>query len=540
MHPSFLSRPVDNLFAHIYSHAGFDFDAAMEKMVIEINKANSSTRTYADIGAKHLEGASTLSFTLSLPETRSLADQLKSWKAAKMGGKPVVTGLTTATCEEDVQKALVSLIKWLLPKLGNLQPLSLHDTHTSGIGGHSDGKKAKIDLSLCTPGSESALWSNLVSVVELKASLNSKTDYNDCVGEVIDRCRHIFDTQTERKAVIAAVMDATSIDVLEVRQTETGQLHLAHTGRVDFCIDLASAGFQHLLRLLSAPPGRLGFIPLNIPTHLDIGGLRYSRFEVLRRGSPRRAELYKAHANADDGRGPVVVKVLPDACENVSELEHLQTLNKLNCPHVPAIVGSEGGQIIAMRPMGQSLMEESMDVVKRCMGEVCEAMIFAYEKCDRLLHRDLSIGNVMQYGGHGYLIDWQVACKEPACVPEDRLTGTPRFCGHLVGWKQHKHSLLDDLESVIFVVLHIFCNGHLPWKITFREEDLRTKKYAFLHGVEFLKHRCGEAEWALLRNLCAVITSERAAGVDVTAVNHVERMLRVARQFQKKKKKEFR
>jgi len=530
---AYFSPPVDILFALNYLRTGFDFEEAMEQLYIKCNKTQSTTKTYADIGAKHLAGAAILSFTLPLPDTSSLADQLEAWKVGE--GKEAVKRLTAATREQDVQEPLASLIKWMLPKLGNPQPLSVHDTHAGGIGGHSDGKKAKIDLSLCTPGSESALWSNLVSVIELKASLIPKTDYNDCVGEVIDRCRHIFDTQTERRVVIAAVMGATSIDVLEVTQTENARLCLAHTGMLEFRIDHNSPGLQHLLRLLSAPPNRFGFKPLIIPTHLDIGGQRYSRLEVLRRGSPRSAVLYKAQADAGDSPGSVVVvKELPRDSDSSPELEHLQNLKKLGCPHVPTVVGSEGCRIFAMRPMGQSLMEEGVDVVKRCMGEVCEAMIVAYENCDRLLHRDLSIGNVMQDGGHGYLIDWQVACSEPACAPEDELTGTPRFCGHLVGHNHHRHSLLDDLESVIYVLLHIFCNGHLPWKMSVREQGMRTEKYAFLHGAEFIKRgKCGQAEWALLRKLCDIITSERSAGtVDVETVGHVGRMLHVARRFQ--------
>jgi hypothetical protein len=428
-----------------------------------------------------------------------MAGQLEAWKAGE-GSSEFVQILMSTTREADVQACVPSLVAWLLPKLGIFQPLSLHDTRAGGIGGHSNGKRAKIELSLCMPSSESALLSNLVCVIQIRASLNSITEYNECVGEVMDRCRQIFDTQIERNVIFAAVMDAKCIDVLEVTQQTgifAGTTHrsLANTGKVAFDIDLASAGFQHLLRLLSAPPGRLGYIPLSIPTHLNIGRLRYSRLELLRRGSPRRAQLYKAYTDPDDGRGPVVVKVLPDHCEFLLESMYLQLLNRLNCPHVPTVVGSEKWQAFAMQPMGQSLMGESFDTVVRCMRDVCEAMIFAYEKCDRLLHRDLSIGNVMQHSDHGYLIDWQLACVEPACAPEDELIGTPLFCGHEVGQVQHRHTLLDDLESVLYVLLHIFSNGHLPWKMTRAPEMSIYKRLFLINPMYFFKKgKYGDAE----------------------------------------------
>ncbi|KAG2740242.1 hypothetical protein P692DRAFT_20678748, partial [Suillus brevipes Sb2] len=73
----------------------------------------------------------------------------------------------------------------------------------------------------------------------------------------------------------------------------------------------------------------------------------------------------------------------------------------------------------------------------------------------KVLHRDLSVGNVVIYKGKGYLIDWDLAKLVNINGPrQTTCTGTWQFMSaYLVEHKYAIHSVKDDLESSFYVVL---------------------------------------------------------------------------------------
>ncbi|KAG1856264.1 hypothetical protein C8R48DRAFT_551628, partial [Suillus tomentosus] len=73
----------------------------------------------------------------------------------------------------------------------------------------------------------------------------------------------------------------------------------------------------------------------------------------------------------------------------------------------------------------------------------------------KVLHRDLSVGNVVIYKGQGYLIDWDLAKLINIQGPRQTTrTGTWQFMSaYLVEHKYAIHSVKDDLESSFYVVL---------------------------------------------------------------------------------------
>lgn len=106
------------------------------------------------------------------------------------------------------------------------------------------------------------------------------------------------------------------------------------------------------------------------------------------------------------------------------------------------------------------------------------ALIDAHDKADTL-HRDVSLGNIIlcrlkeEMERVGYLIDWELGCRRSKVIARDhvltvrpmflalnemlmRLKGTPAFMSikALNNVQGHVHSLKDDLESFIYVVLY--------------------------------------------------------------------------------------
>ncbi|KAG2739839.1 hypothetical protein P692DRAFT_201657401, partial [Suillus brevipes Sb2] len=78
----------------------------------------------------------------------------------------------------------------------------------------------------------------------------------------------------------------------------------------------------------------------------------------------------------------------------------------------------------------------------------------AYELA-KVLHRDLSVGNVIIYKGVGILIDWDLAKLITIQGPRQKnRTGTWQFMsGYLVSHSHAVHRVKDDLESSLYVLL---------------------------------------------------------------------------------------
>ncbi|KAG2352802.1 hypothetical protein BDR07DRAFT_1210134, partial [Suillus spraguei] len=75
----------------------------------------------------------------------------------------------------------------------------------------------------------------------------------------------------------------------------------------------------------------------------------------------------------------------------------------------------------------------------------------------RVLHRDLSAGNVVIYRGKGILIDWDLSkLIDVVGARQITRTGTWQFMSaHLIENRDAKHDVEDDLESSLYVVLWV-------------------------------------------------------------------------------------
>ena len=117
----------------------------------------------------------------------------------------------------------------------------------------------------------------------------------------------------------------------------------------------------------------------------------------------------------------------------------------------------------------------------------------------KTLHRDLSLGNIILYKPPdqsirvGYLIDWELSCKTAEVGVRDHflmvisyhspnpdsngfLKGTPAFMSIAASYTNtnHVHSLKDDLESILYIVLYcallwlpVTSSKTLDWWLTY-------------------------------------------------------------------------
>ncbi|KAJ2759574.1 hypothetical protein H4S06_002159, partial [Coemansia sp. BCRC 34490] len=78
----------------------------------------------------------------------------------------------------------------------------------------------------------------------------------------------------------------------------------------------------------------------------------------------------------------------------------------------------------------------------------------------RILHRDISSGNLMVRANHAMVIDWEYTLqvsisKRRQCVSSHSLTGTLVYASMGVLSGGNMHSAIDDIGSLFYVLAHI-------------------------------------------------------------------------------------
>ncbi|KAG7087838.1 hypothetical protein E1B28_013776 [Marasmius oreades] len=192
-------------------------------------------------------------------------------------------------------------------------------------------------------------------------------------------------------------------------------------------------------------------------------------------------------------------RILLDALE--PEWKIYQRLKGVNVPHVPTILASGdavgkwqstvtgtvatknyGRDIrrhyhcyVVMKEVGRPLTD--FKIQKELVGAMRDALKAhqaAYEGAN-VLHRDVSVGNILIYGQGGLLIDWEFSkVVQPRISDTPRLderTGTWQFISArilLLTGQDMLHTVADDLESFF----HVLC-----WvAIQYVEHDLSDRK----------------------------------------------------------------
>ncbi len=535
-----------------------------QRQLHEIHRLKHTVTTAGDVGARLLLGATidpAASFLPSLPAAlpanflaslpkgvdRVLHSRKPSSSSSGSGSSATPTDTEQkalgdgdlvgelshcrSISEQPIQDSYTALLPHLVHKLAS--SLHFHDTH---LRNYLTCPTGKIDATFSASGA--VLWSDVVTLAEFKPSLASEPAYNEAVGQVVQRCQAIFDQQPQRTRVVGMVMDATNIDVLLVEKP--APFRVRHTGRLQFALTADSAGFLALCRVLVCPFEHLGFVAAIVPRSFQLSGeIRgtVTDFIPLRAESmsPRCSAVYRASCTRWKGQ-QFVVKFAPSALEGgraaahetnlLGELAHVARSDLPLPPSIPRVLAS--GQLplpyhhfhhyMLLQPFGRHLFtgsDEPLAVLARVLVDVCDAMEYAFLAL-RLLHRDISYGNIIVVEDpkpRGVLIDWHVADRMQANPFEERITGTRLFTAHRLFFPGHLHSLHDDLESLLYVSLHVSTDGQLPWAHSPDKNMDATKHWHLTLDAPFeeLLGKCADSSRPLLAQLRGIITSALSA-----------------------------
>ncbi|KAF8191341.1 hypothetical protein BJ912DRAFT_830421, partial [Pholiota molesta] len=127
----------------------------------------------------------------------------------------------------------------------------------------------------------------------------------------------------------------------------------------------------------------------------------------------------------------------------------------------------QGGEAIVLTPLCQYRMTllvigeplinfKSSKQFVSAIADAMKAHDDAYFKA-HILHRDISVGNIIICGTRGLLIDWDMCAKvhpEKGMARRPKRTGTWQFMSiHLLREQLHYHDIEDDRESALYVLL---------------------------------------------------------------------------------------
>lgn len=96
---------------------------------------------------------------------------------------------------------------------------------------------------------------------------------------------------------------------------------------------------------------------------------------------------------------------------------------------------------------------------------------------------------------------------------EERITGTRLFTAHRLFFPGHLHSLSDDLESLLYVSLHVATDGQLPWAHSPDKNMDATKHWHLTLDAPFqeLLGKCAETSRPFLTRLRGIVASGLSA-----------------------------
>ena len=137
------------------------------------------------------------------------------------------------------------------------------------------------------------------------------------------------------------------------------------------------------------------------PDPIDISEIgRVAEFLPLRSISCRQSAVYKATLNGK----PVVVKCAVQS-DNRNELTVLNSLKDAQIKYVPSVIhaGALANPVhqmwhyIVLTPFGEHITyQDSSNTIRSVLSHVCQAMLLAYTKLGKLLHRDISLRELIK------------------------------------------------------------------------------------------------------------------------------------------------
>ncbi|CAG8641970.1 4442_t:CDS:2, partial [Paraglomus occultum] len=372
--------------------------------------------------------------------------------------------------ESDTQEKFFAFFK-KLPE----GPWVIHDSSTKE---YFKEPNAKIDIAILD--GKRAVWLHLVSVIELKLSMES--NHMDAVGQLVDRFVNILEHQTERQFVIGAVACDSQIELFHMDKNFTFE----HSGLlpIDFT-DKTSLGLDMLVRLLRAPNTESGY-----KTHEDVGrwiesipNINFSFKTLLRKRTSSRGTFVAA--GTMDGEEAVFKTSATD-----NEYRILMKLKELGCIFVPEVKGHgnvKGEKFIVIRPFGEDLelSNHGLLIVLRAFHDIAKTVKRAAQQ--RIFHRDIKPTNIVLYNEHGYLIDWGIATYGDVIPMNDKLSATLAYTSmnvleNVAKKSMPSYTMDDEIESIFYTFVSVLCDDRITWDKRDSVHQLLASRFAAMYG----------------------------------------------------------
>ncbi|CAG8634604.1 9682_t:CDS:2, partial [Paraglomus occultum] len=153
------------------------------------------------------------------------------------------------TSESDLQVKFVKLFQ-SLPE--QMKPWGIRDTL---VEGYLKDPIGKIDFTIIQGNVVS--WVHVVSLIEIKSTLNSKTSHCEALGQLIDRFTTIFDLQKNRSFIIGAICGDSQVEFV----WQNREKNIKRSDLLDLSFTSQTIGMNMLLNMVTASQMQLGYSP---------------------------------------------------------------------------------------------------------------------------------------------------------------------------------------------------------------------------------------------------------------------------------------
>jgi len=366
-----------------------------------------------------------------------------------------------AKSEAQVQRMFNSLFRFLVFKYHGS---AYRDTSQSGYPTTPNGKIDCIWLN-----GEHVIWTSIVKIAEIKASLTPVNSYKSAVGQIVDRVSNIFMLQPQRQYAIASVIGCDSIELWHfVRGERTSRSGLHSIQPV-----AGNYGFELLVRFAVSSQESVGFVPAQVLHPFDDEeGQRVEPIQCVRTNIFERQSLI--YFGRRSGQ-PIAIKLSPledrRECailsildrQGVSKDHRIACLSHGRCHHA-----ARDWNYMCLSPVGAPLCAgDSPLLIASVFRDIAQAVSGAHGA--GVLHGDISPANIIfvnRSEPSGVLIDWHVSfiLQEAAADACSVRTRSAVYSPVVSRASPYPPSCRWDWESLFFTFLGVLTDEHLPWQ----------------------------------------------------------------------------
>ncbi|KAJ2089403.1 hypothetical protein IW140_004060 [Coemansia sp. RSA 1813] len=451
----------------------------------------------------------------SLAYASDIKSILESFKLANPGAGDVID-----ENKEEIYQAKLAVLMEIIDehvrrKSNGKVGLQWKDTHSEVM---SNKRNPNGILHVCETGFTKE-WADVAALFEAKSdSFNSSS--KELRGQILANFRDMAHDQPRRYSISFGVSKGGELCVYLCKVSE---VYYARLGRIP-CLgasenEVNSAIMFLLLLYRQLPKDHYGFlVPKNSGIFepfcaSDILGFSHPRNNsflkktclVVQSNGAFSGRRYKAAgsrswlystitgAETEANRERCILK-LHWCLRDLSEARIHKRVMEMNVPHTPQLIDSATiktdatndyiGEILLIEDSGieikQFLINLDSSSVHRVVdifaGYLHTLLVAATgDKCEYILHRDISAGNLLVKDSKPYVIDWGcglIAKKNEPRIPSIvSAVGTAPFMGIRILYSSKCRSLLGDLESMFLVLSYCLWNKYGDGSDATRKDD---------------------------------------------------------------------